>query len=517
MSHVGLQDAGDIEITCSFRDLRVTIVGPATQATDLLRIISTSTPSPGLARPPSPAATDGSFDLVQAEVSSFVVPETRDQILASFDPCPSSVIASGRRLVGATTSPEGRVRRAWVAGKWAGAVEIGPTLPEEENVTPRRRKPGNPRTTSDAKPKKVTTADLAASMEGLLQAIPTLTSQVDQLHRRQVEFEASLSTMPLTGRPTLSKPLGGAPTSTSGLLGTMAKTIPAPPRTQGRQAPGLLASPLVKKPLELAELEKEKMAPRTEDSSLAQAVLAQSQALTTLVTQIAQASGDPMSDLAGSSATPGSRGALGRAKLQAELAAQRGTFFNSVLAQMSRRMNPTSAQELGPKELLEKGINGVRYLERFGGYGRQRDIGCLQYQVMQIFDCLMDENILAARDLVALLAITLEQMNMDGGRMDLASVVCLHEDPPSSIFQMRHLSSTSRSRAFAPLADQKLITVALAYLKELDVIQSKRFELVGTGKGKTALGDDPAPKVKAKGAPKRKQRWKEKEEGEEET
>ena len=392
-----------------------------------------------------------------------------------------------------------------------------PTLPEEENVTPRRRKPGNPRTTSDAKPKKVTTADLAASMEGLLQAIPTLTSQVDQLHRRQVEFEASLSTMPLTGRPTLSKPLGGAPTSTSGLLGTMAKTIPAPPRTQGRQAPGLLASPLVKKPLELAELEKEKMASRTEDSSLAQAVLAQSQALTTLVTQIAQASGDPMSDLAGSSATPGSRGALGRAKLQAELAAQRGTFFNSVVAQMSRRMNPTSAQELGPKELLEKGINGVRYLERFGGYGRQRDIGCLQYQVMQIFDCLMDENILAARDLVALLAITLEQMNMDGGRMDLASVVCLHEDPPSSIFQMRHLSSTSRSRAFAPLADQKLITVALAYLKELDVIQSKRFELVGTGKGKTALGDDPAPKVKAKGAPKRKQRWKEKEEGEEET
>ena len=202
-----------------------------------------------------------------------------------------------------------------------------PTLPEEGNVTPRRRKPGNPRTTSDAKPKKVTTADLAASMEGLLQAIPTLTSQVDQLHRRQVEFEASLSTMPLTGRPTLSKPLGGAPTSTSGLLGTMAKTIPAPPRTQGRQAPGLLASPLVKKPLELAELEKEKIAPKTEDSSLAQAVLAQSQALTTLVTQIAQASGDPMSDLAGSSATPGSRGALGRAKLQAELACSKGHLF----------------------------------------------------------------------------------------------------------------------------------------------------------------------------------------------
>ena len=251
------------------------------------------------------------------------------------------------------------------------------------------------------------------------------------------------------------------------------KSIPGPPRTQARTAPGLLASPQVKKPLEVLELENEKIAAPMEDSSLAKAVLAQSQALTTLVTQIAHASSDPMSDLSGSSTTPGSRGSMGRARLQSELAAHRGSFFTSVLAQMARRMNPTSSVEASPKELLERGVSGVKYLERFGGYGKQRDLGCLQFQVMQIFDYLMDENLMAARDLVALLAITLEQMNMDGGRLDLAAVVCLHEDPPASIFQMRHLSSTSRSRAFAPLADQKLVTVALAYLKELDVIQSK--------------------------------------------
>jgi len=136
---------------------------------------------------------------------------------------------------------------------------------------------------------------------------------------------------------------------------------------------------------------------------------------------------------------------------------------------------------------------------------------------MQIFDYLMDENLLAARDLVALLAITLEQMNMDGGRLDLAAVVCLHEDPPASIFQMRHLSSTSRSRAFAPLADQKLVTVALAFLKELDIIQSKRLELVGAPPQRNAVLEDQQPKPKPKGAPKRKQRWKEKEEAAEET
>ena len=170
-----------------------------------------------------------------------------------------------------------------------------PLLPEGD-ATPRRRKPGQQRSTQSAKPKKVTTADLATSMEGLLKAIPALTMQVEQLQIRQQEFEQSLSTTASSGR----------------LLGSLAKSIPAPPRTQPRQAPGLLASPLVKKPAEILELENEKTTAATDESSLARAVLAQSQALTTLVTQIAQASGDPMSDLSGSGVTPGSRGAMGQ-------------------------------------------------------------------------------------------------------------------------------------------------------------------------------------------------------------
>jgi len=56
-------------------------------------------------------------------------------------------------------------------------------------------------------------------------------------------------------------------------------------------------------------------------------------------------------------------------------------------------MNPTSSPESSPKELLERGVSGVKYLERFGGYGKQTDLGCLQFQVMQIFDYLMDENL----------------------------------------------------------------------------------------------------------------------------
>jgi hypothetical protein len=61
----------------------------------------------------------------------------------------------------------------------------------------------------------------------------------------------------------------------------------------------------------------------------------------------------------------------------------------------------------------------------------------------------------------------------------------------------------TQARAFSPLADQRWVTVALAYVKELDVIQTKRQELAGTSTG--------APKVqpldvtgKPKAQPKKK-------------
>jgi len=125
-------------------------------------------------------------------------------------------------------------------------------------------------------------------------------------------------------------------------------------------------------------------------------------------------------------------------------------------------MAPTSRVELAPPILMQRGISGLKYLERFGGYGRQRELGLLQHQVMTVFDFLMEA---AARDALALLAAAIEQSCLDGGHMDLATLLTLQEDPPSSIFQNRQLSSTSRSRSFAPLADQRWVTCSLAFLE----------------------------------------------------
>lgn len=301
------------------------------------------------------------------------------------------------------------------------------TPDEEEDLPPltpdrpTRRRSATPKAATPiaggAKPKRITTAALASDLHSLMGSLPTMTQQIS-------------------------------------------------------------------KPLELQALEEEKPLQEVEsgltsDNALARAVYAQSQALTTLVAQIAQAQQDPMTDLTMGAGGASTRGAAGRARLQAELASHRGTFFRAVTQAMSRRMAPTSSADVTPQELVDKGICGVRYLERFGGYGRHRELGQLQYQVMTAFDFMMCGNMEAAKDTVALLAVTIEQASLDNGRMELATLLCLQEDPPSSIFVNRSLTATSRARSFAPLADQKWVTVALAFLKEMEVITAKRAELTG--------------------------------------
>ena len=354
------------------------------------------------------------------------------------------------------------------------------------------------------KPKRPTTTSLQASLADLMQQIPNLSTQLQTLALRQNELENQVRAPVSAACPALQQPLSHAVRGPASAPSALTRGIQSPPRTQYQQNPGILHTPVPYQPPEMAALALEKPSSQHPlgDSHLAQAVLAQSQALTSLVSQIAQGTSDPMLDLGGASST-GTRGSLGRAKLQAELAAQRGSFFNSVLHSMSRRMQPTLPAEGTPLELFQKGVNGTRYLERFGGYGRHRDLGQIQWQVMQTFDFLQAENLPAARDSIALLAVTLEQAVLDNGRFELAAVLCLQDDLPAGIFQNRQSGQFSRSRSFAPLADQRWITVALAYLKEMDTIQSKRLELTG-GPPKQPPATPVAPTPKTKPGPKKK-------------
>ena len=349
------------------------------------------------------------------------------------------------------------------------------------------------------KPKKATTASLAADLQLVLQSLPKLAEQVSEIGQRQKTFESQITDRLSSARPQLSQPLSRSlDFGVAAQVSSLAKDLKPPPRTVAEGGLGILTPQRHSGPVGLKELEMEKpdlVQNSGQSPDLAAAVLAQSQALTALVSQISSVSSDPMGDLAGSSLGTSTKGAVGRAKLQAELAQQRGTFYTSVLQSMARRMNPSLPTDTDPAVCFQRGVSGVKYLERFGGYARQRELGMLQFQVMSIFDHLLVDNIGAARDGVALLAVTLEQMAMDNGRMDVAAVLSLQEDVPSSIFTNRQTLSTSRSRAFAPLAEQRWITTTLAYLREMDVITAKRQEFL-PGQRPSGASSDPAPAPK---------------------
>lgn len=246
------------------------------------------------------------------------------------------------------------------------AVPLPPVVPKRQ----RRRPPAGATATGDGgPPKRATTASLAASMETVLQTLPVLTAQMRQLLSRQEVLETSVAKGSSVSA-VLAQPLGGqavVPPSTV-TPGEVAKLVKAPPRlAPPAKKPSVQVQHVPGAQQEAEELELDKL-DMPESSQLAKAMMAQSVAITSLVAQIAGSSGDPMVDLQGQPSS--TRGAVGRAKLQQELAAHKGTFFHSVVMSMARRMAPTMPSEHPYGELLAAGISGVRYLERFGGHTR---------------------------------------------------------------------------------------------------------------------------------------------------
>ena len=269
--------------------------------------------------------------------------------------------------------------RSWLVGDQAelGAfytpeeLEDLPDTPPSRNAT--QRGPGRKPTASAGQPKakRPTAASLAVEMKQLVDYLPKISEQLATLSHRQDLVENRLAHPMSSASLISSRPLGAALAPTQEPpLGQLAKAMGAPPRSTSAPNLGLLGSLTETKPAEIQGLESEKLEDAVQlsqrgDVSLALAVLEQSKALTTLVSQIAAAQNDPMADLSvGSSAS--TRGAAGRACLQAELAQQKGTFFQSVLLQMARRMSPTTSVDVSPQVLMDRGVSGTRFRAFWG-------------------------------------------------------------------------------------------------------------------------------------------------------
>ena len=122
MSH-GPNDHGIVDLTCKLGELEISIKGPAAKAAKLLQKI---TQLDSASSPRGSESSAASFAVVSKPgQGSSARLETRQEIEASFAPCPEHLLSDGHRLAGGPLSGPDRVRRAWLAGKWASAVERG--------------------------------------------------------------------------------------------------------------------------------------------------------------------------------------------------------------------------------------------------------------------------------------------------------------------------------------------------------------------------------------------------------
>ena len=360
----------------------------------------------------------------------------------------------------------------------------------------RDKKPKEPK---GEKPKRVTTAMLSDQLSGLLDVLPTLSSQVlalqeDQQKMRQ-EFLMNASVPPM--RPSQVPISAGVPQAAT--PAGLASMLGGPPKVKG--TPALIPMPTVPKmPAKKgfdSQLNVQEQAEEIEEpgSVLASAVLEQSRALTTLVSHLQQG-GDPL--LGGQADSSGlslsSKGTAQRERLQLQLASRSGGFCLAVLQNAVRKMKPSAKMPQTVEEAAHADFSMLTYLERYGGYGASKELGLIQYAVAHIFDAAVHGDLAGVQELTSLLTVGLEQAAMDGGRMEFAYKLMLLEEPPSQLWSYRQAAYDPRSRAFAPLCPQRWATCALAYSREVDYIQAKRQEVAV--KKAAAPPTQPNPKKK---------------------
>ncbi|CAE7249345.1 FUBP3, partial [Symbiodinium necroappetens] len=155
------------------------------------------------------------------------------------------------------------------------------------------------------------------------------------------------------------------------------------------------------------------------EGEVSAALTQQSNALTMLVTHLISQASEASADFGGGASGSGlsSKGSARREKLQAELANYTGAFMLSVAQAGARRMNPTAPPPRSLAELRSSPapFRFTEYVERYGGYQHQRELGLIQYMLCQ-----------------------------DHGKWEVAYVLSLFPDPPGQVFQSRSSAQNPR-------------------------------------------------------------------------
>ena len=132
--------------------------------------------------------------------------------------------------------------------------------------------------------------------------------------------------------------------------------------------------------------------------------------------------------------------------------------------------------------------------------GSMRGLTYFAFATAQLWEAAERDDLAALTAQVALLAVYLEQVAVDGGRHQLGWLLTGMPNPPFQLVQAH--SQRAQEDPVGFLGDPRWVAANLAYFKDVDYFES-RTKLVGKQPPSDRPGGlPPKPKAKPKGAPK---------------
>ena len=357
-----------------------------------------------------------------------------------------------------------------------------------------------------SQPKRVTNAAIAEQLAALSAQMQLLAHRQDQLEKSSSTSVAA-ATEPMVGLsaklPSVSAALRN-PSGVSQTQGAKAVQLIGPPPKVRHSSPGAPA------PGAAPEEPYDPLQPVAEDPSIAAAIHQQSSAVMALVAHLTSQSGDVLGDFSSASLQSGTtKGVQRREKMQNDLANGTSTYFTQMMQQLHRRLHPSRPVPQDEGDLA--GVSMLQYLERQGGYRSHRELGLVAWVLGHAIDASAAGDFRHTKEVLALLMVAVEQAVIDRGDWSLAFMLTLMEEPPIQVFQERSAALIHHTRPFGPLVPPAWTAVCLSYLKDLEVLATKKSETASKAKAaKPAASTDAAPSTAEpdrEASPKRKPRF----------
>ena len=391
---------------------------------------------------------------------------------------------------------------SWIASVSEGRLNFY-SAREEPVPAPSTKKP---------QPKRITNNQIASQLAALASQVQLLASQQEVLKKNQAAQSSGLPA-PSAG-PVQDRGLGIYPTSK---IPALSASLGVVPQTTAKQLSGLIGPPpktkqIVEVPVvagvdpqaELGTIPTQ--APEGSDmQNIVSAISQQSLAITHLVSHLT--SGDAMTDLQAGGSTGVSmstKGVARRERMQADLASRSSSYFLQVQQQMFKRMFPARVVPSSIEEIETAGTSMTAYLEPYGGYRGQRDQGLTAWIVGHAMDAAASGDFDLTKEYLGILAACLEQSTMDGN-WHVAYVLSMLEEPPIQVFSERMQTTSGITRPFAPLVPPSWAATTLSFLKEVELLHTKKTEvrnkaqpIAKSAADPTTPSDAPSPKRRPK-------------------